>query len=176
MFCRNTQILAQVELSMYLERARARITCSEERSLMEYEPEFERNFMRRTLEIVRGYDGPYDATLLLNCLLGLLIVPKEKSIDRIPQDPVERLASWGISPHSINNFGRCQCGHKYPKTLRQLVKGLRNAVAHFRIEPRHHQGQCVGFDFRDKSGFQAEVRLEEVKTFVEQLAAYLEKP
>jgi hypothetical protein len=41
---------------------------------MENAQQFERDFMRRTLELVRSYRGPYDATDLLNCLLGLLIV------------------------------------------------------------------------------------------------------
>ena len=68
---------------------------------MEYDQEFERDFMRRTLELVRDYRGPYDATNLLNCLLGLLIVPKEKSLKKIPDEPVAELARWGISPQAI---------------------------------------------------------------------------
>ncbi len=72
---------------------------------MEYKQEFERDFMRRTLELLKQYKGPYDTTLLLNCLLGLLIVPKESSIDRIPEDPIDRLKEWGISPKSILDFG-----------------------------------------------------------------------
>jgi hypothetical protein len=57
--------------------------------------DFERDFMRRTLELVREYQGPYDATFLLNCLLGLLIVPAERSLDEIPEDRVESLPNWG---------------------------------------------------------------------------------
>jgi hypothetical protein len=72
---------------------------------MEFSDQFERDFMRRTLKLVQDYQGPYDATLLLNCLLGLLIVPKERSIDRIPADPVADLHKWGISPNSIKSFG-----------------------------------------------------------------------
>lgn len=44
---------------------------------MQYEPDFAKSFMRRTLEIARDYKGPHDATLLINCMLGLLVVPKE---------------------------------------------------------------------------------------------------
>ena len=65
---------------------------------MQFEKKFERDFMRRTLKLVQEYTGPYDATLLLNCLLGLLIVPKETSLDKIPTDPISKLKDWGISP------------------------------------------------------------------------------
>jgi hypothetical protein len=101
-------------------------------SFMEYEQEFELNFTQRTLEIVRDYDGPYDTTLLVNCFLGLLVVPKEKWIEKIPNDAINRLPDWGISPGSIKKFGKCRCGAPHPETLRQLVKSMRNSVAHFR--------------------------------------------
>jgi len=113
---------------------------------MEYAQEFERDFMRRTLELVRDYRGPYDTTNLLNCWLALLIVPKETSIAKIPDEPVAQLGRWGISPQAINRFGRNR-----PQTLRQVVRSLRNAVAHFRFKPRHRNRQCVGFEFHDQS-------------------------
>src|SRR5262245_340397 len=78
---------------------------------MEYKQQFERDFMRRTLELVRTYHGPYDPTNLLNCLLGLLIVPKETSIEKVPDEPIADLGRWGISPQSIESFGR-----NHPKT------------------------------------------------------------
>ena len=131
--------------------------------------------MRRTLEIVRSYQGSYDATNLINCLLGLLVVPKETSLDRIPTDPVSELSKWGISPGSIKRFGKCQCGTAHPQTLRQLVKRLRNAVAHFRIDPIHKNGVCTGFEFRNRSGFHAELPLAEMNALVERLSEHLEK-
>jgi hypothetical protein len=137
---------------------------------VEYAKEFERDFMRRTLELVRGYRGPYDATNLLNCLLGLLIVPKETSINKIPAEPVAQLGRWGISPQSIQSFGR-----DHPQTLRQVVWSLRNAVAHFRFKPMHNNGQCVGFEFNDQSGFRAVNDKDEMRVFVERLADHLER-
>jgi hypothetical protein len=50
---------------------------------VQFEKQFERDFMRRTLKLVQDYQGPYDATLLLNCVLGLLIVTKETSLNSI---------------------------------------------------------------------------------------------
>jgi len=137
---------------------------------MEYEQEFERDFMRRTLELLKQYSGPFDATLLLNCLLGLLIVPRETSLDKIPLDPVEKLSEWGISPSSIRNFGRASASG----TLRGLVRSLRNAVAHFNFRPLHRDGNVTGFAFSDRSGFDAAISLPEVKEFVQRLSSHLE--
>lgn len=88
---------------------------------MEYDADFHRDFMRRTLSILRTYQGDYDATLLINVLLGLLIVPRERSFDSIPPEPVEK--KWGLSADSVSNFGECQrCREPFAKDIRSLVK------------------------------------------------------
>lgn len=141
---------------------------------VEYDPDFARSFMRRTLELAKSYDGPHDATLLVNCLLGLLIVPKESLIAKIPPVEFEHIAEWGIRPDLIKDLGKCEYGHEHRLNLRQLVRRLRNAVAHFRIEPRQRGGSVLGYSFRDQNGFRAEVSLAEIKDFVSKLAAHLE--
>lgn len=141
---------------------------------MEYAQEFERDFMRRTLQLVEQYEGPHDATLLLNCLLGLLIVPKEASLTRIPLDPVADLEKWGISPTSIRRCGRQNKANPNPETLRGVVHNLRNAVAHFRFSPQHRGGRVAAFDFEDDNGFEATVEIAEMRIFVERLARHLE--
>lgn len=141
---------------------------------MEYDPDFARSFMKRTLALATEYDGPLDATLLVNCLLGLLIVPKEALIEKIPTTEFDSLLQWGIKPDSIKRLGRCDYGHEHRPNLRQLVRRLRNAVAHFRIEPRHENEQVSGYTFSDQNGFRAEVSLGEIKAFVTKLAAHLE--
>lgn len=141
---------------------------------MEYDSDFARSFMRRTLALARDYDGPLDATLLINCLLGLLIVPKETLIQKIPTTPFESLQEWGINPASIKKIGRCEYGHEHQPNFRQLVRRLRNAVAHFKIEPQHDDGQVIGYSFRDQSGFHAKISLDEIRALVENLAAHLE--
>ena len=138
---------------------------------MEYEQQFERDFTRRTLDLVKQYKGPYDATLLLNCLLGLLIVPKEASLNRIPRDPLASLHNWGISSSSITSPGTSPDAHN----LQGLVRSLRNAVAHFRFRPLHKDGKVIAFQFDDRSGFAATIVLDEMRVFVERLAAHLEE-
>lgn len=130
--------------------------------------------MKRTLSLVTDYSGPLDATLLINCLLGLLIVPKESLIERIPKAEFASLSEWGIKPSSIKKFGKCDYGHEHQPNLRQLVRRLRNAIAHFKIEPIHGSDKVSGFSFRDQSGFHAEVSLEELKEFVTRLSTHLE--
>ena len=129
--------------------------------------------MERTLSLATQYDGQLDATLLVNCLLGLLIVPKEALIEKIPRTEFAMLYEWGIKPDSIKKIGKCDCGHEHQPDLRQLVRRLRNAVAHFRIEPIHSSDRVSGFSFRDQSGFYAVLSLEELKEFVTCLSRHL---
>jgi hypothetical protein len=62
---------------------------------MSFNSDFERAFMDRSLLLVKEYNGPYDATILLNCLLGLLIVPKEGCLSAIPAEPIRRSEKMG---------------------------------------------------------------------------------
>jgi hypothetical protein len=139
---------------------------------LEYQQQFERDFMRRTLSLVKPYQGPHDATLLLNCLLGLPIVPKEASIEKIPADPVSDLQKWGISPRAIKSYGNRR--EPKPDTLRGIVWSLRNAVAHFNFEPLHKGRVVTGFSFSDRSGFAASIDISEMREFVERLAKHLD--
>lgn len=140
---------------------------------MEYEPEFAKSFIRRTLEILEEYKGQYDATLLINCLLGLLVLPKETLLEKIPETPAISFSEWGINPGSIKNTGKCNYGHQHQLNPRQLTHRLRNAVAHFKVEPFPKKGEVQGFTFKDNHGFHAELTLEEIKAFVVKLSEYL---
>jgi hypothetical protein len=141
---------------------------------MEYSDKFELDFMKRTLEIVRDYKGERDATLLINCLLGLLVVPQERSFRKIPKDPITTLYDWGISPNSIKSFGKERDGSLRLQNLQQLVRSLRHSVAHFDISPIHEKGIVKGFKFKGEYGFHAEIILSEMRVFVEKLATHLE--
>lgn len=140
---------------------------------MEFLDDFENQFMIRTLEIIKEYDGKYDATILVNCLLGLLVVPREKSYEKIPNDPITDIYKWGIPIESIISYGKYSCGDAYPKTLRQLVRSLRNSVAHFTLTPINDNGQVAGFLFKDRSGFKAELKLSNLNIFVNKLSEEL---
>lgn len=138
-----------------------------------YEPNFFKSFNVRTREIVSAYSGPRDATLLLNCLLGLLVLPKEKALSQLPDD--RDISGWGLPPTAITSMGTAEKGVPIPAHLRNVVQRLRNAVAHFRIEPLADHANVGGFRFQDSNGFDASIKLEQLKEFALKLSAAFEK-
>lgn len=130
--------------------------------------------MKHTLEIVENYQGPFDATILVNCMLGLLVVPKERYIKAIPEQPLTELAQWGIRPESIQNPGRVTDTNPRPETLRGLVKNLRHSVAHFTLKPIPANADVHSFEYRNDSGLHAVISLAEMRVFVKKLATHLD--
>ena len=95
----------------------------------------ETEFVERTLRLIDQYyavldnypfEDQFNYTLTINCLLGLIVMPKEKvisyvSTDRLTPDYLAEIGSPSlIVGQNIN-------------TLRGLIKSMRNAVAHFDI-------------------------------------------
>ncbi len=144
---------------------------------MEYDSDFHRSFMVRTQKNLDDYHGVHEATHLINSLIGLLIVSREQLFDCIPNTPLDRLApaEWGRVSDWITQPIKCNPGHVHTLTLRQFVRKLRNAVAHFRIEPYPEQGTVEGFSFIDGS-FKTKIPEAELKTFVNKLANELAGP
>ena len=142
---------------------------------MTYLSDFEHSFVDHTLKVLQSYEGEYEATILVNCLLGLLVVPKESFLQAIPEDPLAHLEDWGIKPCSIKNPGRPTKSNPRPETLRGLVVNLRNAVAHFKIEPIPATSAVHSFKYTNDSGLEAIVSLEEMRKFVRTLATHLEQ-
>jgi hypothetical protein len=117
---------------------------------MEYQ-HLVRDFAERTqhnLEVVRrsGAVGGevYEVTQLINSMLGLLVLPKEHYYASIPTTPLEELRADGWpAPVLDGEFKR-------PKHLRDLVRLLRNSVAHFNIEFVAPQGEIKGVILSNK--------------------------
>ena len=95
------------------------------------------DFARRTeanLQIIRrisregGATPAFEITQLVNSMLGLLVFPQQRYMDRIPETPIAELAShgWPI-PVVVGNYPQVT-------NLRDLVRMLRNAVAHCNLE------------------------------------------
>src|SRR5262245_3376568 len=80
---------------------------------------------RGTLELARSVRGKHEATNLANCLLGLLLLTPEREIARLPEIPLSHLKGWGISARTL---GARRRGARRPRTLRQLIRGLRAAA------------------------------------------------
>lgn len=140
---------------------------------MSFLNDFDRSFVQHTLSLVQSYEGPYDATIMVNCLLGLLLVPKESFLKAIPEDPISSLKDWGIDPSSIRHFGRVTPGNPRPETLRGLVINLRHAIAHFRIRPVPATAEVHSFEYKNDSGLEAVITITEMRAFVAALAKHL---
>lgn len=76
--------------------------------------------------------GIYPVTQLWNSLLGLLVLPYERELDRIPETPLDELLARGW-PDVEHQFDE-------PENLRAFIRRLRNAVAHFNVDFRSSPG------------------------------------
>lgn len=87
---------------------------------------------RQNLKVIESLlaDGKevYEATQLLNSMLGLLVFPREEYVNRIPETPISELEQSGW-PIPVVTDGFPQVSH-----LKDLIRYLRNAIAHFNIE------------------------------------------
>lgn len=142
---------------------------------MSYLSDFERSFSTHTLNILQSYDGPYDATLIVNCLLGLLVLPKETMLAAIPNTPLSDLPKWGVSEICIKNYGRVTNKIPEPATIRGLVANLRHSVAHFRIKPVPNSGNVHSFEYKNENGLDAVIPNIEMRQFLCTLSAHLSK-
>jgi hypothetical protein len=141
---------------------------------MSYLSNFELSFSEHTLAIVEAYSGKYDATLLINCLLGLLVVPKETMLNAIPETQLSELEKWGIAPSSIKASGKSKGKNDPdPQTLRGLVFNMRHAVAHFNIKPMPSDGDVKAFEFKNDRGLNAVISITELREFVKRLSDHL---
>ena len=86
---------------------------------------------RKNLEAIdvlaANHGKVFEITQLINSLLGLLVFPQQKYVDSIPKTPLTELerTGWPI-PRVRGKFEQVQ-------DLNQLIRYLRNAVAHFNI-------------------------------------------
>ena len=123
---------------------------------------------RRNLEVIDGLtDDPesdvFEVTQLINSMLGLLVFPREKFLDRIPEIPLAELKERGW-PHITT-----RPPFKPPRTLRKLVRYLRNSIAHFNIKFRSEKGEISGITVWNMKGrkkdWEANLNLEELREF-----------
>lgn len=133
----------------------------------------ESDFASRTLRIIDQYakhisKGPenYEVTLLVNCLLGLLVLSQQRQYDLIPDVPLDKLAEWKIQGSFIKAWGTVEKGKPAPQTMRELVRRLRNSVAHFHLEAEGTQTDIERLAFSDTNGFSATIPVDNLKTFV----------
>lgn len=147
---------------------------------------FVKDFYQRTLKIVKCYQGEYDVALLINAMVGLLIVPREAYFKN------NNIPDCFTSPDLLEKIRNCVKanrldGKEKEKTLKEIVRHLRNAVAHGHltikgekpvIENDHVEIHSVEFvddyEFKDKKDenlmhstyFEAEIPVDLLKEFL----------
>ena len=95
-----------------------------------------RDFARRThknLEFVELHKADpeieiYEVTQLINSLLGLVVFPQQKYVDRIPPTPLAELEAQGWPSIKMAQ------GTSFTETLADFVRHLRNSIAHLHIK------------------------------------------
>jgi hypothetical protein len=141
-----------------------------------------RDFVERTLRNLQAARGlahsgevPFEVTFLINSLLGLIVVPHEQMQDRLPTRTFRELQAdgWELTVVSGTEPG--------PSDLRALIRGMRHAVAHFRLEVAAHAAtkeiESVTLWKTNRSGtvqfWGVRFTLSELHAFVERLAMQL---
>ncbi|MCB5302952.1 HEPN family nuclease [Yersinia bercovieri] len=98
--------------------------------------DFERDFVQRTIDLIHQYNDltqetpferQYNYTLTLNCLLGLIVMPKERALSWIP--------ACRLSHELKADIGLIESTLPGPEmTLKDLILKMRHSIAHFSIE------------------------------------------
>lgn len=97
---------------------------------------FETEFIERTLRLIDQYNlmiqeldfhDQLNYTLTINCLLGLIVMPKERVITYIPNDV--------LSADYLRNLGFIESTIDPGITrFRDLIHQMRNSISHFKID------------------------------------------
>jgi HEPN pEK499 p136 len=143
--------------------------------------DIETEFIERTLLLISQYEGvqrkfqfeeQFNHTLLINCLLGIIVLPKERTMTYIPPDRLteELRTMMGLRYSWIN---------PELNDLRSLILALRNSVAHFDIkvislDERFLIDQVIFYDNVRSEGFEvAKFSSDELLPFVRYYASWL---
>ena len=135
---------------------------------------FEHDFIDRTLHLIGQYEDilhqypfaeQYNYTLLINCLFGIIVMPKERAESRLPADRItaDLKKEMGLveSTFAAN-----------VKTLKDLAIKMRHSISHASFEVESHSDQhlidfIVFSDAPDYGGLEfARFKADELLPFV----------
>lgn len=119
---------------------------------------YEREFVERTRHILKKYRGEYKLSNAINCTLGLIVLPSETLSES--HDPIWDMLVSDIQELSylrIRAFEPIQKKKRgvpvyFPKTLRVMLKKIRNGIAHQKIQPVNINGMFTGIMIRNYFG------------------------
>lgn len=128
------------------------------------------DFVKRTLEMICNYDGDYEVTFLINCCLGLLVLPREKHYKSIPKQEIPTTGSlWGLSRDSVTVD--CQyCGYM----LSDVIRRIRNGICHFKIKTLPDDtGEIGKIEIKDRGRFKAVLSIDQFSKLAVSLAEHV---
>lgn len=162
---------------------------------MEIRPtEFDIEFIERTQQLIKEYEGKNEFTFLINCLLGLIILPNEFNKEfqlKYLQVPLEDTAIINkclkdsdifiFNPTYFNKKKKKFSNEK--KTLGCFLRKLRNALAHISsTKPINENGRWIGIKVKDinrKNNYNVELELvlkyEQIKIISEFISTEYQK-
>jgi len=138
-----------------------------------YNPE--KDFIEKTKTLLEQYEKAkidqsekYEVSLLLNCCVGLLLLPKEKIYNKIDEQ-LNLNDDWGIKETDIT------IGSSNPKSVKNIIRHLRNSVAHGKFEFLSPQkgSEIERMEFKD-SNVTINIHVDQLKKFLFQLIDQLE--
>lgn len=124
---------------------------------------FVNDFYKRTLCILRDGHEKYEFTLIINLMVGLLIIPKEKYFENktIPDSFVSKRTLDKVRNCITKNFIDGEVNSN--DSLKEIIRHLRNAVAHGGLEIfgkdaylKYDDNRIESITFKDNGRFNSE--------------------
>jgi hypothetical protein len=114
----------------------------------------------------------YEVTQLINSMLGLLVFPQQRYFDAIPETPLPELVSQGWP------MVKASAGFPDVATLRDVLRYLRNAIAHFNVEFLAPSGTLEGIrvwnTHKGEKTWQAELSLHQLDQLTDRFITAIE--
>jgi hypothetical protein len=115
----------------------------------------------------------YEVTQLVNSMLGLLVFPQQEFVDRIQETPLEQLRKDGWPVPEVRGVFR------QVSDLRQLIRYLRNAIAHFNVlflddGQSQIRGLRVWNENQNGKNWEAELSTDDIRGIAERFIKLLE--
>jgi hypothetical protein len=92
------------------------------------------DFIQRTKSLIEQYDNlqlpkesKFEVTLLLNCMVGILILPRQQWFDQLPTELISN-NKWDLDNSHISLIQEPEI------SVKNIVRHLRNSISHFRFK------------------------------------------
>ena len=131
------------------------------------------DFIERTQKIIEQYNSfqlkeeeKFEVTLLLNCFVGLLILPQQAWLNYLPETIISE-NEWGINPDHV-----IFVSNNETKSVKNIARHLRNSISHYHftafndINSNIHGVIFTDQNLRGKENFKANFSIEEIRLFI----------